>query len=394
MSTAIVETALPSASEELLSYFLALLRNEQPSLPQATAELWSAHLNYLNNYVIIPLLYWKIGLISLELRPPQVVIDEMRKSFLSCHGRYLKMEGQLREILTAFEHEGIEALVLKGPALAVKVYPHPATRPFADIDLLVRPDQYSKTVGVLCQLGYRSQTSRFDSFENFFCAESFIHSDDSRNHFEVDVHWSLFQYHGLSRNNGLEEIFRTKIRAETPMLRFETLDDVHALLYTAFHLVIQHPKDKRLNWIGDMALLSKSLIYPDEWERLRQRCSELKLSLAVQEALKLAQVWYGIELPGPYGEFTNWLRPKEGERAELAYLSRKKGPDIRLKGYFANFRSAPAKTRFLLKFLFPSPEYISMTYPSPRKWLLPFSYIRRWGRWFAKFIQYVVRRPS
>jgi hypothetical protein len=248
MSTAFVETALISASEDPLSYFLALLRNEQPILPQATVELWSAHLDYLNNYAIIPLLYWKIGLLSSELCPSQVIIDEMRKSFLSYHGRYLHMEGQLRKILRAFEHEGIDVLLLKGPALASTVYAHPATRPFADIDLLVRPDQYSKTKEALCQLGYRSQTNRFDTFQELFNAEPFVHSDNSKKYFEVDVHWSLFQYHGLSRNNGLEEIFRTKTRAETATLKFETLDKVHALLYTAFHLVIQHPKDMRLTW--------------------------------------------------------------------------------------------------------------------------------------------------
>jgi hypothetical protein len=388
MSTAFVETALISASEDPLSYFLALLRNEQPIFPQATVELWSAHLDYLNNYEIIPLLYWKIGLLSSELRPSQVIIDEMRKSFLLYHARYLHVEGQLRQILRAFEHEGIEVLLLKGPALAVQVYPHPATRPFADIDLLVRPEQYAKAREVLYEGGYRCQLDRFENFQELFNAEPFVHSDDSKKYFEVDLHWSLFQYHGLGRNNEVEEIFRTKRKAETPTLRFETLDKVNALLYAAFHLIIQHPDDMRLTWIGDISLLAQSLVYPDEWELLRQRCSTLKLSLAMQEALKLAQVWCGLQLPEVYSDFTKWLDPEEDEKAELTYLSQKGGPDIRLKGYFGNFLSAPRKIQFLLKFLFPSPENIYMTFPPSKRWLLPLSYIRRWGSWIAKVLQY------
>jgi hypothetical protein len=109
----------------------------------------------------------------------------------------------------------------------------------------------------------------------------------------------------------------------------------------------------------------------------------------MQESLKLAHMWYGIQPPEPYRELTKWLSPGEDERAELAYLSRKEGPDIRLRGYFDNFLSAPRKTQFLLKFLFPSPEYIRMTFPPSPKWLLPLSYIRRWGSWIAKVLQYV-----
>jgi hypothetical protein len=73
------------------------------------------------------------------------------------------MERQLREILDTFGRENISSLVLKGPALAWTVYPDPATRPFADIDLLVRPDQYMKARNILNQLGYRSQLDRFET---------------------------------------------------------------------------------------------------------------------------------------------------------------------------------------------------------------------------------------
>ena len=104
---------------------------------------------------------------------------------------------------------------------------------------------------------------------------------------------------------------------------------------------------------------------------------------------KLAQIWYGLQIPEQYSDLTKWLSPEDAEKTELAFLLQKEGPDIRLKGYFRNFLSAPGKMRFLLKFLFPSPEYIRMTYPPSKKWILPLSYIRRWGSWIAKVLQYV-----
>jgi len=313
----------------------------------------------------------------------------MREIFLASHARILSMERQLIEVMDAFNRKRIDTLLIKGPALAWTVYPGPATRPFSDIDLLVRPDQYSKTKETLCQLGYHSQTNRFDTFQEMFNAEPFVHSADKMKYFEVDVHWSLFQYHGLNRSNCIEEVFQNPKTVETPTLRFETLDRVNALIYAAFQLILHHPDGMRLTWIGDIALLSQSLVFPDEWEVLRQRCSALKLSLAMKEALKLAQIWYGLQIPEKYSDLTKWLSPEDAEKIELAYVRREKGPDIRLKGYFADFLSAPRKVQFLLRFLFPSPTYICMTYPPSKKWLLPLSYIRRWGSWIAKVFQYV-----
>jgi hypothetical protein len=381
---------LLSVSADLLCYVLSLLRNEQPILPQAAEEGWFDLLKHLRYHGIIPLLYLRARTLSAALRPPEIVASRIREIFLLSCARWLRIEKQLREILDTFRREKISLLVLKGQALACTVYPDPATRPSVDIDLLIRPDQYFKARNVLNQLGYRSELDRFETFHELFNAEPFVHKDNAKKYFEVDVHWSLFQYHGLNRNNGIREVFRNPITVETPALRFETLDRVNALIYAAFHLILHHPKDMRLTWIGDIALLAESLVYPDEWEVLRQRCSTLKLRLAMKEALKLAQVWYGLQIPGGYNDFTKWLDPEEDEKAELTYLLKKEGPDIRLKGYFGNFLSAPRKIQFLLKFLFPSPDYICMTYPPPRKWLLPLSYVRRWGSWIAKVLQYVV----
>jgi hypothetical protein len=222
-----------------------------------------------------------------------------------------------------------------------------------------------------------------------FNAEPFVYSDNSKEYFEVDVHWSLFQYHGLNRNNGTGEVFRNPKTVETPTLRFETLGRVNALIYAAFHLILHHPESMRLTWIGDIALLSQSLVFPDEWEVLQERCSALKLNLAMKEALRLAQIWYGLQIPEKYSDLTKWLSPEDAEKTELSYVRREEGVDIRLRGYFGNFLSAPRKIQFLWKFLFPSPEYIRMTYPPSKKWLLPLSYIRRWGSGVVKVFQYV-----
>ncbi len=383
-----------SGSDQLLSYIVSLLRREQPSPPQATVEAWSEFLNGLRSHAIIPLLYWKIGHLPPKLRPPEPTVLHMQKEFMKTRARHLVMERQLCDVLDAFRREEISALVLRGPALARTVYPDSATRPFNDIDLLVIPEQYVKAREILTEMGYLCPFKRFETLQEFFNAESFSHVTDKTKCFEVDLHWSIFQYHGLKRDNGFGSLFDRKVSVETPTLAYQTLENVDALIHAAFHLLVHHGEGTRLIWIYDIALLAQELTVPKGWEVLQQRALQLKASLAVGDALKLAHSWFGLHIPEGYEDFTSGSRSEDAQRAELSYAKHKQGRDIRLGGYLSSLRTSKNKIRYLIKFLFPHPDYMRLTYPPSRNWLLPLSYVRRWGRWFAKFIQYVVHRPS
>jgi len=380
--------ALLSISDGLLSWVFSLLREEQPIVPQAKVDDWSELLTQLQYHGIIPLLYLKIRHLTQMLRPPEVVITRMRETFLLSQARYLRMERQLAEILRALKSKGICPLIIKGPALAWSVYPDPATRPSVDIDLLVKAEQYLTTRKVLNRLKYQCPYERFEVFQHLFNSESFVCQNKTIRRVMVDLHWSVFQYHGIERNDGLGEFFHRAKIVETPTLNFKTLSSVDALIQAAFHLILHHPNSMRLLWISDIALLAQQLNVPKDWEVLQERTSQFRASLAMEKALKLAQLWYGLRVPEGYDDFTNSPSVEENEKAELAYVTNKHTTDIRLGGYLANFRKSPNKIQYLMKFLFPRPHYIRATYPPSRNWLLPLSYVRRWGHWLAKLVQY------
>ena len=384
----ILKTWELSPNNRLLSYVISLLRDEKPDLPSTTSDEWSSLIEYMRPHWIIPYLYWKIGHLPREYRPPESVVSQMRKGFLASQACYLAMERQIAKILDAFNSENISALVVKGPALALTLYPTPAARPYSDIDLLVRPEQYVKAREVLNRIGYRCRYKRFENFKEFFNSEPFSYRKDPTKPFEVDLHWDLFQYHGLKRRNGSETFFDRKITVSLPRLTFPTLNTVDALLQAAFHLVLHHPESFRLIWISDIALLSQKLVDPKDLKDLRSRTSEFKLGLAMEKALKLAQFWYGIRPPEGYDDFTHWPKPDKAEKVEIEHLTNNHANDIRLCGYLETLRESPNKIRYLMKFLFPPRDYIRATHPPPRNWLLPLSYVRRWAHWIGKLFQY------
>jgi len=302
------------------------------------------------------------------------------------------MERQLKEVLNAFNKENIPVRVYKGPALACTIYPDSATRPFGDMDLLVKPEQYLKAKDVLMQMGYQSQFKRFEQFRELFNSESFVYQKDTTPSFEVDLHWDVFQYHGLKREHDVNTLFQNKTDVETPMLNFQTLSRVDALIQAAFHLILHHKEGRRLIWISDIAFLARNLVYPNDWTVLQKKVARFNMHLAMENALKLAKLWAGLRVPEEYRRFSKWVQSKETQEAEIIYAMNKQGTDIRLKGYLSAVRSVPRKIPYLLNFLFPDPHFMEMNYPPSRSWLLPWSYVRRWWHWFGKLAQYLYHR--
>src|SRR5262245_21488251 len=96
---------------------------------EGLAELAEAH-------GLIPLL--STHLQAAEVAMPGDVRQQVQGYYLQhAHAARLR-QGVLAEILALYRDAGIDALLLKGAALAHMVYPQPALRPMRDIDILVR----------------------------------------------------------------------------------------------------------------------------------------------------------------------------------------------------------------------------------------------------------------
>jgi hypothetical protein len=68
--------------------------------------------------------------------------------------RRLTLASALVEILRRFDVHEVQSLLLKGAAFASWLYDDPRERPYGDIDLLIRPDQFDIAKGVLVELNF------------------------------------------------------------------------------------------------------------------------------------------------------------------------------------------------------------------------------------------------
>jgi hypothetical protein len=75
----------------------------------------------------------------------------------------LSADVQTITVLEILRGQGLDAIVLKGPAIAYWLYEHPGERAYADTDLLVEPDALSQVEAVLRSMGYRYGSDRVEN---------------------------------------------------------------------------------------------------------------------------------------------------------------------------------------------------------------------------------------
>ena len=146
-------------------------------------------------------------------------------------------ERQIVQAITRLRSAGVEPLLVKGWAVA-RLYPERGLRPYGDIDLCVRPDQYKVAAAALAAPA----------------AETVM----------VDLHEGLRQLHRPS----LDDVYRRSQLVPLGGVDVRILGPEDHLRYMCIHM-LQHGAYRAL-WLCDIAVVLESLPEDFDWEYLRR----------------------------------------------------------------------------------------------------------------------------
>lgn len=106
--------------------------------------------------------------------------------------RMLHLEQRLAESLGALAGEGIDAMLLKGAALAITLYGSFTRRPMFDLDLLLRPGTAPRAREVLLGAGW--ETTELEDLREFFAGHHHLPAlaDASGTGVQLELHTALF----------------------------------------------------------------------------------------------------------------------------------------------------------------------------------------------------------
>ena len=171
------------------------------------------------------------------------------------------LHGELARVIAALQEEGVDLLVLKGIHTGVVYFPDPGTRPAADLDVLIRPEERSLAAAALSRAGFiEARRTTFGARSEWTFGPQRVHSvelEHPDNPWSVDLHTSLerWYFRGVRRSLGEEVFERTgEIRIADQQARVLGQPDLCAFL--ALHASYELVK-VRLIRLVELALVAR-----------------------------------------------------------------------------------------------------------------------------------------
>jgi len=320
---------------------------------------WPRLLDLSVRHRVMPLLCARLQALGTRNPVPLEIMARLKTLRRLNEGKNLLLTMRLAEILDVFGRNGVEAIVLKGPALAVAAYGSIGMRQFDDLDILIRPRDYACVKSLMPGLGFRPKKELTPAQEAIHLGR---HHDfgykDTQKGIYIEIHIRLTEtFHRVRLET--ESLFMRKRIVEIEGLKLPSLSAGDALFYLCAHGTLN--VWPALGMICDVAALVASR-GDWAWGEVLEEARKAGLRRTVLLGLGLARDAVRIELPMEVeskiradagaaklrGRVLADLLP--GRKAEIPHLER-------AFFYLSSKESTTDKLAFALKRLvLPSPE--------------------------------------
>jgi hypothetical protein len=235
-----------------------------------------------------------------------------------CRGVYrhtwVRNQIQLRqagELLQALHGEGINAMMLKGGALALAYYANPGLRPFEDIDVLVPTGQAQPAFALLKRLGWSYCRVPLGEITREHAAVNHAVIMVNERGVLIDLHWHLL-FGSLDPEADREFWLAAELwRGESALFRILGPTDqlFHACVHGFGHQVgWEHTPP--LRWVADAMQILAAQGDRIDYRRLGEQAGQHHLRLALQSTLGYLRDHFAATLPGSFiREMAAWPIP-------------------------------------------------------------------------------------
>ncbi len=111
-------------------------------------------INLLLRFGLLPLIYKRLQKENLLEFFPEKIRDDFKKLYFIHISKNLSLLSKIEEIYSILKTNGIEVLIFKGPASSMLAYNDPVLRVYSDLDLMILPNDFDKTIYVLKTNGF------------------------------------------------------------------------------------------------------------------------------------------------------------------------------------------------------------------------------------------------
>jgi Uncharacterised nucleotidyltransferase len=250
---------------------------------------WPLLFQYAEEQGVVPLLSALKSNLDHELVPPEVR-DKLRELQRAQTLFALQLTVELFRVLEHFAKAGIEVLVTKGPALAVRCYGDPGMRQCSDLDLVLREADIRRATQAMLDLGYQPRIPLTAIDAKKMPGEYAFRKLGTG--LLVEFHTEqTFRYH--PRRLQIEKLFERRAFVAIDGRRIPALSLEDELVLICVHGA-KHFWE-RLKWIADVAALVSR--QPLEWDRAVAVAREVGAERILRLALRIASDVLDAEFP-------------------------------------------------------------------------------------------------
>jgi Uncharacterised nucleotidyltransferase/Transglutaminase-like superfamily len=336
---------------------------------------------------ISQLLYYNLKCLPNRNSVPAPVMEGLRKAYHETTARNLYIYAELKTILDAFHRAGIEAIALKGAALAGVVYPDVGLRPMIDIDLLVKEDELAVADRVMTGLDYSSlhhpQSEQWHSRTHFHLPP-YRHA---RKPVVVEIHWHVT---GNFCNADMGKWWERAISWDLKGYRIVVPSPEDMLIHLCIHL-FNHGYENGFILRCLCDILETLRHYGDgiDWKLLQAEITQQGIERQVHSILRLARKFYA--------SWEDSFVPLNLDHADHHFIRTLESSlfvdngDAPINPHLLKsmmFDGLARKIRYLLPRIFPSRRQMAERYPSstfplmviPYYLVRPVHLLARYGR--------------
>jgi putative nucleotidyltransferase-like protein len=313
-----LQSTLPLGTSGQAAEWAVLLECASPECnPQRLSDLlrrkpdWSVLIPLAEEHGVLMLLAER-ALGEHESSVPQEVQQKLQEKRRALLLFTLSLMAELFRALESFREAGMEALVVKGPALSARAYGDASMRRYEDVDLLVRQRDVTRFVELMTGSGYESKVPLNAIGAGKVPGEYVFRWPNTNRRIELHTEQTLRYFpHPLP----VEEFFKRKIFLSFDAHTVPALCAEDELLLDCIHSA-KHFWE-RLMWIADVAAMvsrQKDLDWDRAFLTARQVDAERMLCLG----LLLAAETFPVKLPG---EIERVIRSDQGAQRLAAEIT-------------------------------------------------------------------------
>lgn len=327
---------------------------------------------------------------------PLSVMEGLKKDYYATAARNSLVFEELGRVLEGFNRVGLDAIVLKGAALAETVYGNLALRPMYDVDLLVRKGDLYQIDNELKRFGYFSYDGAVDDIDPFSPAylTSLLYQNSSRNSLAIHIHWhfvnSTIPNEYYIRNIKIEDIWQDAEKTDIAGVEMRVMAPHHLLLHLSEH-AFKHSLG-RLSLFCDIDETINCYQERLDWDRLIKDSFKFGLNRMVYLALYFTSRFLGAGVPG---DVLLKLRPERFSLYEKIFI-KLVSSNHRFYGmgylvHLSGNKGISEKARFVLRTFFPPRHFIARRLMISQEKVSPIFYLRRTSEVFFAFARAITR---